>query len=187
MCCRYIYMNCLWCLLWTMCDACNVYLSGVRYTWTNHKNRKYMVTLPSVTLSKEAFCRVSGLKHSAKCTSGKLLCILGLKWHLCRVSALWHSAKKPKFYVFWDVFVECLVFDTRQRTKVCRVPEMWHSAKEGVFAKCLNYDIRQRGKVFWVPRIWHTAKEGVFAECLDCDTRQRSKVCRVPRIWHSVN
>ena len=42
----------------------------------------------------------------------KILCILGLKWLLCRV------------------FAECLVFNTRQRTKVCRVPGILHTAKE---------------------------------------------------------
>ena len=129
-CCRYIYMNCLWCLLWTMCDACNVYLSGVRYTWPNNKNREYMVALPSVTLGKEAFCRVPGLKHLAKCTRGKNLCILGLKWLLCWMSALWHSTKKLTFVRSRPVFAECPVFDTRQRWQVCRVPEIWHSVNQ---------------------------------------------------------
>ena len=125
MCCRYIYMNCLWCLLWTMCDACNVYLSGVCYTWPNNKNMEYMVALPSVTLVKEAFCRVPGLKHSAKWTRSKILCILGLKWLLYQVSVL----KKPTFIRSGPVFAECLVFDTQQRWQVCRVPGIWHSAK----------------------------------------------------------
>ena len=196
MCCRYIYMKCLWCLLWTMCDAYNVYLSGVRYTSSDHKNRKYMVTLPSVTLDKEAFCRVPRLKHecytwqrgillsarvktlgkvdtwqnfvhsrtkmaslSSVCAmtlgkEAKILCILGLKWLLCRV------------------FAGCLVFDTRQRTKVCRVPGIWYTAKDED-----------------LPSAWNLThgKGRSFAECLNFDTRQRRKVCRVPDIWHSAN
>ena len=113
------YLWWMWCLF-----ECGTWL------WPNLINWLFVAALPSVTLGKEAFCRVPGLKHSAKCTRGKIMCILGLKWLLYWVSALWHSAKKPKFCAFWDMFAECLVFDTRQRTKVCRVPVTWHTTNE---------------------------------------------------------
>ena len=123
----------MWCLF-----ECGTWL------WPNLINWLYVVALPSVTLGKEAFCRVSGLKHSAKWTRGKILCILGLKWLLCRVSALWHSAKKPNsmhsgmcLSSAWILthgkgssFDECRHFDTQQKKSLCRVPALWHTAKK---------------------------------------------------------
>ena len=106
----------MWCLF-----ECGTWL------WPNLINWLFVVALPSITLGKEAFCRVPGLKHSAKCTRGKMLCVLGLKWLLCRVSALWHSARKPKFYAFWDGFAECLECDTWQR---------WWESGEVVVSYC---------------------------------------------------
>ena len=123
--------------IWTACDVyCELSLMDVMFIWMWY----VAVTEPNKLIICGSFAECntrqrgllpsSRVKTLGKCTRGKILCILGLKWLLCRVSALWNSAKKPKFHAFWDVFAECVECDTRQRWKLCRVPGLWHTAKE---------------------------------------------------------
>ena len=57
-------------------------------------------------IGKEAFYRVPGLKHSTKCTRGKILCILGLKW-LCLPSVCAMTlGKEAKILCHEEVFAE---------------------------------------------------------------------------------
>ena len=82
----YIYMNCLWCLLWTICDGCDVYLNVVH----GCDRTKKLIICGSFA---ECYTRQkSYLPSTMKNTLDKA--DTWLKWLLCRVSALWHSAKK---------------------------------------------------------------------------------------------
>ena len=138
--CRYIYINCLWCLLWIMCDAYHVYLSGVRYTWPNNKNREYMVSLPSGLLpsarvktlgkantwqiSVHSETKMTSLPSVYAVTLGKEANICTFWASLCRVSSIWHSTKKTGLPSAPDLTLgkegmvtECQILDTWQRSQ----------------------------------------------------------------------
>ena len=163
--------------IWTACDAyCELSVMDVMFIWmwyvaATEPNKLIIYgSFAECNTRQRGLLPSSRVKTLGKCTRGKILCILGLKWLLCRVSALWHSAKKPTLVRSGPAFAECLRVDTRQRRKLCRVQVVWQTAKGGRFAECWEFDTWQNEKA--LPSVWELTlgKEGSFAECLELDT-----------------
>ena len=118
-------MNCLWCLLWTMCDACNVYFSGVRYTWQRgllpSARVKTLGKANTWQISMHSGTKMASLSSVCAVTLGKEANICTFWSNLCRVSSIWHSTKKAGLLSVRDLtlgkegrFAECQVQETQQ-------------------------------------------------------------------------
>ena len=141
------YLWWMWCLF-----ECGTWL------WPNLINWLFVAALPSVTLDKEDFCRVPGVKHSAKWTRGKNYVHSMTKMASLPSVCPMTLGKEAKFYGFWN--------------GLCRVPILWHTAKGVTLPSA--------------PSLTH-GKKASFAECSEFDTRQMGQICRGPKLWHTTN
>ena len=168
MCCRYIYMNCLWCLLWTICD---VYLNVVVVVTEPNK-------LIICGIFAECNTRERGFLPSASCKPlGKVDTWQNSVHPGTKMASLpsvcpMTLGKEAKFYGFWN--------------GLCRVPILWHTAKRSHFAECPLFDMAKRPALPSIHTLTH-GKKASFAECSEFDTRQMGQICRGPKVWHTAN